>query len=152
MPILLDILNDNVRLLICGYNSGTLSASVGHYFANPTHRFCTTLNEVGLTSRVLSPYEDRELPKYGIGLTDLMKESIHGDGTNPTDHDRKILRAKAECYQPELLVFLGKRPAKGFLGLSPDWGIIKVSIKETKMIMAPDPSPANRHFRRLMYI
>jgi len=152
MPILPDILNDGVRLLICGYNPGPQSARNGHYFFNPTHRFWTTINEVGLTPRVLSPYNDRELPKYGIGLTDLMKESTHGDGRMPTDHDRNILCAKVERYKPEFLVLLGKKTAKGFLGLIPDWGFMTESIEGTKMIMAPDPSPANGHFRRLMYV
>ena len=96
MPVLPDIVGGNLRILFCGYNAGPQSALTGHYFSNPSHRFWGTLHEVGLTPRVLRPEEDQRLLDYGIGLTDLMKNSVHGDGTEPTDWDRKALR-KSLC-------------------------------------------------------
>ena len=122
MSVLPDIIDINLRLLICGYNAGPVSARTGHYFSNPKHRVWKTLYEVKLTPGILTPEEDGELLQYGIGLTDLMKNSIHGDGTTPTDWDRDLLREKVLRYQPDNLVFLGKRPAKGFLGYEPEWG------------------------------
>ena len=108
MSVLPDIIDINLRLLICGYNAGPVSARTGHYFSNPKHRVWKTLYEVKLTPGILTPEEDGELLQYGIGLTDLMKNSIHGDGTTPTDWDRDLLREKVLRYQPDNLVFLGK--------------------------------------------
>ena len=152
MPVLPDVVDENVRLLICGYNVGPESARVGHYFANPQHRFWKTLHEVGLMPRTLRPEEDRELVRYGIGLTDLMKDSVHGDSAQPTDHDRARLRSLVSLYKPEVLVFLGKRPAKGYFGRDPGWGVTAYTLSGARLAVAPDPSPGNGHFSRLKQV
>lgn len=149
MPVLPDIIKENLRILICGYNPGPQSARSGHYFSNPKHRFWKVLQEFGFTPSTLKPEEDRELLFYGIGLTDFMKNSVHGDDAKPTDWDRDQLRGLVLRYKPKLLVFLGRMPAIGFLGKNPGWGISNLTVGETQIAMVPDPSPANGHFNAL---
>ena len=152
MQVLPDIIDKDVWLLICGYNAGPISAKARHYFSNPQHRFWRTLYEEGLTPTLLTPTQDARLLKYGIGLTDLMKQSIHGDGAQPSDSDRSRLESLVLKFEPRILAFLGKRPAVGFLGRDPGWGKTGHAIKETEIWMAPDPSPANGHFNKLKSI
>ena len=72
--ILSDILAPGLRVLFCGTAAGTASARRGHYYAGPGNRFWPMLAETGLTPRLLRPEEDRLMPEFGLGLTDLAKE------------------------------------------------------------------------------
>ena len=152
MSALPDIIDPDVRLLVCGYNAGPISAEIGHYFSNPAHRFWRTLYDAGLTPELLKPERDTELLKYGIGLTDLMKNSIHGDVTKPSDGDRALLNDLVLQFKPLILVFQGKRPAVCFLGHDAGWGHTGQTIGETQIWTAPDPSPANGRFARLEHV
>ena len=152
MSVLPDIIDQDVRLLVCGYNAGPISAEIEHYFANPAHRFWRTLYDARLTPELLKPERDTELLKYGIGLTDLMKNSIHGDGARPSDDDRALLNDLVLQFKLLILVFQGKRPAVGFLGHDAGWGHTGQTIGKTKIWIAPDPSPRNGHFARLEHV
>jgi hypothetical protein len=70
------------------------------------------LCDTELTPRVLSPYNDRELPKYGIGLTDLMQESTHGGKAEAPPHPAQILGRTTPIAQAYWL-----KPATFFDGL-----------------------------------
>ena len=69
-----DILCPGLRVVFVGYNPSLPAWRTGHYYANPGNRFYRLLFESGLTPRLLSPHEDRDLPNYGIGATDLLAE------------------------------------------------------------------------------
>src|SRR5215813_5884682 len=79
MPILPDVLEPNLKLVICGNAAGTTSARVGQYYATRGNLFWETLFKVGLTPRQLAPREFPTLPRYGIGLTDIAKEAFGMD-------------------------------------------------------------------------
>src|ERR1700689_3270987 len=76
-PILPDLLRPKLAVVFCGTAPGHVSAAAGHYYAHPQNRFLRTLYAVGLTPRLLTPDEFKELPDWGIGLTDIAK---HGSG------------------------------------------------------------------------
>lgn len=48
---------------------------MGHHFARPGNRFWPTLHAAGFTHRPLSPFEERELLKYGYGITNLVERA-----------------------------------------------------------------------------
>ena len=145
--ILSDIGRPNLDLLICGYNPGARSAGEGHYFSNKGNRFWWILAETGLTPKMLEPSLDHTLPCYGIGLTDLLKQSIHGSCTGPTESDRERLRGVISDWNPALVAFLGKNPARGFLKRRRlPGGCLMENVGQSELFMVPDPSGGNGHF------
>ncbi len=152
MDFLPDILEPRLRLVVCGLNVGQESRAARHYFSNSGNRFWRTLRSADLTPRQLSPEEDRLLPRYGIGLTDLMKSSVHGDGAKPTDADRERLRATILRYEPKVVAFLGKAPARGFLQRrTMEWGLLPDCVGDSRLAVVPDTSGGNGHFERLKH-
>jgi TDG/mug DNA glycosylase family protein len=68
---LADVLAPDLRVLLVGINPGLYSAAIGHNFGRPGNRFWQVLALAGFTPRVLAPHEERELLRYGIGITNL---------------------------------------------------------------------------------
>ena len=58
-----------------------MAARVGAPYAGPGNRFWSILHETGLTPRLLLPQEFRDLPRYGIGLTDVAKLASGSDSS-----------------------------------------------------------------------
>lgn len=152
LDVLPDIIQPDLPLLVCGLNAGPTSAKKGHYFANPGHRFWTTLHDTGITSSILAATDDAGLPAYGVGLSDLCKGSMHGDGHRPDEQDRERLKRTIVRFQPRIVAFLGQFPARSFLDAKQvPWGVLTDRVGPSKLAVVPDPSPANGHFNRLKH-
>src|SRR5207253_11225178 len=67
-----DVIAANLRVLFCGINPGLYTAAAGHHFARPGNRFWPVLHKSGFTDRLLSPFEERELLKSGLGITNIV--------------------------------------------------------------------------------
>jgi double-stranded uracil-DNA glycosylase len=67
-----DVVAPDLRVLFCGINPSLLSAQRGHHFARPGNRFWPALHGAGFTPRLLTPDEDRELLRYGLGITNVV--------------------------------------------------------------------------------
>ncbi|MDI6907552.1 MAG: mismatch-specific DNA-glycosylase [Thermoanaerobacterales bacterium] len=118
-----DVLGPNLKLVFCGTAVGNRSAQVGAYYADKRNKFWRILHQVGLTERLLLPHEYRELLKYGIGVSDLVKRRTGVDGTlSINDYGVPAFRAKIAKYQPRIVCFNGKRAAKFFLQHSKTMG------------------------------
>jgi len=105
-----DVVAPGLRVLFCGINPSLYSAAVGHHFARPGNRFWPALHGAGFTDRLLSPYEDGLLPRYGLGCTnlaarataradELSAEELRGGG----DRLRELLIR----HRPQVLAVLG---------------------------------------------
>src|SRR5437762_9146564 len=70
-----DVVRPGLRVLFCGINPGLYSGAVGHHFARPGNRFWPVLHAAGITDRVLSPFEEGELPRLGVGITNLVERA-----------------------------------------------------------------------------
>lgn len=141
-----DLLDTGLRLVLCGSAASAASARVGAYYAGPQNRFWLTLFEVGLTPRQLAPGEFRELLRYGIGLTDIVKTQAGNDRdlrAAPSDGDD--LRRRILQYAPRILCFNGKRAAQQLLNTkSVSFGLQGETIGSTQMFVAPSTSAAAR--------
>lgn len=104
-----DILAHNLDVVICGSSVAPDSAARGHYYANRNNSFWRLLHETGLTPHRLTPADDGSLLQYGIGLTDLAKNTVEGDDRllNPSDFDVAGLMDKLEKYRPRWLALHG---------------------------------------------
>ncbi len=71
--VLPDVLEPGLKVVFCGTAAGTVSARRGAYYAHPQNKFWRVLFAVGLTPRLVRPEEYRELPQWGLGLTDIAK-------------------------------------------------------------------------------
>ena len=58
MPILPDVLESGLDLVLCGTAAGRKSAEMLAYYAKPGNRFWPTLHAVGLTPRRLHTQHD----------------------------------------------------------------------------------------------
>ena len=139
-----DVLEPGLSVVFCGTAAGARSAAVKQYYAGKGNKFWHILYEVGLTPRLLAPFEFALLPVYGIGLTDIVKgqagpdEDIvfHGDGV-------RRVRDEMLQYQPRFLCFNGKRSAKEFLRVpSIAYGLQTERIGDTRLYVAPSTSAA----------
>ncbi|HSD97416.1 MAG TPA: G/U mismatch-specific DNA glycosylase [Sulfuricaulis sp.] len=105
-----DVIAPRLKVLFVGINPGLYSGAVGHHFARPGNRFWPTLHQSGFTPRLLSPYEERELLKYGGGITNLVNRAT----ANAAELAEKELRAgshrltaKVRRHRPRVVAVLG---------------------------------------------
>src|SRR3954454_13098088 len=126
-----------------------MSAARGHHFARPGNRFWPALHLAGLTPRRLTPEEDRELPRYGLGVTNLVDRPTRAAAELTTAELGAGTEAFAEPvarYRPRVVAVLGitawrqafDRP-RAVLGRQPE----RIGGAETWV--APNPSGLNAH-------
>ena len=146
-----DVVAPALDVLFCGINPSLMSAERGHHFARPGNRFWPALHLAGLTPRRLTPDEDGELPRYGLGVTNLVDRPTR----TAAELDRDELTAGAVAltelvgrYRPRVLAVLGigayrlafDRPRAG-LGEQPD------RVGGVRTWVVPNPSGLNAHFQ-----
>jgi TDG/mug DNA glycosylase family protein len=118
-PILPDVLEPGLRVVFCGTQAGAVSARLGAYYAGPGNKFWPVLHQIGLVPVRLSPEEFRTLPRYGIGLTDVAKQTSGPDSALRGGHfDVAGFMARIAANPPRILAFNGKRAAQVALGIS----------------------------------
>lgn len=122
-----------------------MAARVGAPYAGPGNRFWWVLHETGLTPRALRPQEFRDLPGYGIGLTDVAKFASGPDSSLARrDFDPAAVVAKVQRYAPGILAFVGKRAAREVLSGSVDYGPQDVRVGASEVWVVPSTSGAAR--------
>jgi len=90
-----------------------------------------------------------------IGFTDVVKRTTPGAGdlrAADFHRDAPVLRAKLEGLQPGVLWFHGKIAYQGFCryalseSVDADWGWQQLAWTRAKVLLTPNPSPANAAF------
>ncbi|MCH9023945.1 MAG: mismatch-specific DNA-glycosylase [candidate division Zixibacteria bacterium] len=142
-----DVLEENLNIVFCGTAAGDKSALLKLYYAGQGNKFWSTLYKTGLTPTQLAPTNYSKLLEFGIGLTDLEKNTSGMDHKILfTDQGITTLREKIEKYQPRILCFNGKRAAEEFLFREVDYGLQPETIAQTKLFVAPSTSGAANRF------
>jgi TDG/mug DNA glycosylase family protein len=122
-----------------------VAARVGAPYAGPGNRFWWVLHETGLTPRELRPDEFRDLPRFGMGLTDVAKFASGSDSSLArADFDAASVVDKVEQYAPRILAFVGKRAAREVLGRRVAYGPQGVTIGVSDVCVVPSTSGAAR--------
>jgi TDG/mug DNA glycosylase family protein len=138
-------------VIFCGINPGLASAAAGHNFARPGNRFWPALHGAGFTPRQLSPQEDRDLPRYGIGMTNVVDRASRG----AADLTPAELRAGAaavaalvERWQPRVLAVLGVGAYRtGFARPDAVVGLQPETVGGRPVWVLPNPSGLNAHYQ-----
>ena len=158
-----DYVAPGLRLLFVGINPGRVSASAGHYYANPRNSFWRLLHEGGLTPVPLLPHDDARLPTRGYGLTDIVKRPSRGArDLKRADFvaGRRKLTRLVKRLKPRAVCFNGKTAFEGYFGKAVfrRFGAQAARLADTPVFVLPSTSPANaavplalkrQHFRAL---
>lgn len=163
-PTLPDLLAPGMHLVFVGINPSLYAVRVGHYFARPTNRFWPAFSASVLSVQVreelgverLGAEMDRELPRYGIGFTDVVKIPSNTAAQIPPGAYREWtprLVARLERMSPRLACFHGVTGYRPFLryGLGIERKDVSLGAQpevlgRTNLYVVPNPSPANAHF------
>jgi double-stranded uracil-DNA glycosylase len=145
------IVAPGLRVLFVGINPSLRSAEVGHHFARPGNRFWPALHAAGFTPRLLSPDEDGELPRYGVGVTNLaFRPTREAAQITPAElrAGAAELEATVRRFAPRLVAMVGLvayRTAFGrpgaTMGLQPD------GVGGRPVWVLPNPSGLNAHYK-----
>ncbi|MCZ2860453.1 G/U mismatch-specific DNA glycosylase [Blastococcus sp. VKM Ac-2987] len=144
-----DIVAPGLDVLFCGINPSLLSAERGHHFARPGNRFWPAIHLAGFTPRQLTPDEDRELLRYGLGVTNVVDRPTRTAAELSADELRAgavALERLVARYRPRVLAVLGitawrqgfGRP-KAAVGRQPE----RLGGADTWVV--PNPSGLNAH-------
>src|SRR5436309_2651542 len=101
-----DIIVPRLNVLFCGINPGLYSAAVSHHFARPGNRFWPALHLSGFTPRQLSPFEEQDLLKHRLGITNIVNRATAGaDELTRQDFlaGSTVLNDKVKRYHPRFL-------------------------------------------------
>src|SRR5262245_37194354 len=105
-----DRLKPGVRVLFVGINPGVRSAVTGHHFAGYSNRFWKLLWDSGLVSEPITFEQDKRLPEFGFGITNLIARPSPGiDDLRPSEYVEgwQILERKIRRYRPEIVALVG---------------------------------------------
>ncbi len=146
-----DVIAPRLAVLFCGINPGLYSGAVGHHFARPGNRFWPALHASGFTPRLLSPFEERELPAWGLGITNLVARataSAEELGAAELSAGGRRLAAKVGRYQPRVLAVLGVTAYRqAFQQPQARLGRQKEPWGRTTVWILPNPSGLNAHYQ-----
>src|SRR5256712_6254194 len=81
LPALKDRVRPPIRVLFVGINPGIRSAAIGHHFAGYSNRFWKLLFDSGLVPEPIGTEDDRRLPEWGYGITNLIPRATPGIDT-----------------------------------------------------------------------
>jgi double-stranded uracil-DNA glycosylase len=164
-PTLPDYLRPGLTVVFVGINPGLYSVRQGHYFARSTNRFWPAFSSSRLSAPVraalaperLGPDDDARLLDFGFGFTDVVKiASGNAAALTPADYAEwapRLLR-RLEVYAPGVACFHGVTGYRAFARHAlgdprPDVALGPQArrLGATRLFVAPNPSPANAHFR-----
>ncbi|MCW2637005.1 MAG: mug [Blastococcus sp.] len=146
-----DVVAPGIDVLFCGINPSLLSAARGHHFARPGNRFWPALHLAGLTPRRLTPEEDRELLRYGLGVTNLVDRPTRTAAELRPDEFRAgaaALAALVRRYRPRVVAVLGVTAWRTAFGRAGDGiGRQPAGLAGAEAWVLPNPSGLNAHYQ-----
>ncbi|MDA8370349.1 MAG: G/U mismatch-specific DNA glycosylase [Nocardiopsaceae bacterium] len=145
-----DVIAPGLDVLFCGINPGLYSGHTGFHFARPGNRFWPALHRSGFTPRLLRPDEQHLLPRWGLGITNLVaRATARADELTPAELRRggEELTWRLTRFRPGALAVLGitayrrafDRP-RARIGPQDD------RVADTPVWVLPNPSGLNAHW------
>ena len=110
MTVLPDIIKPGLDVVFVGTSVARKSSQLRHYYSDRNNSFYRDVHGAGFTDRLLKPEEDKELLRYGIGVTDLAKETVSSDdrALSEDDYDPDRLADLIGRERPRAVCFNGK--------------------------------------------
>jgi TDG/mug DNA glycosylase family protein len=142
-----------VRVLFVGINPGIRSSITGHHFAGYSNRFWKLLYDSRLVPEPITYADDRRLPEWGFGITNLVPRPTPGIDTLRREEyvaGARALKRKVRRVEPVVVAFVGvtlfralfaRPPAQPVrLGLQPE------TYERAAIFVLPNPSGRNANF------
>lgn len=150
MSGLSEILAPGLSAVFCGLNPALSAARDGHNFSNRSNRFWRVLHLAGFTPRLLRADEEREILKYGLGLTSAVARPTKS-ASELNSHDyvsaAPALESKIKAFAPANLAFLGKAAYAAISRQAHiEWGKQPDEFAGASVWVLPNPSGLNRAF------
>src|SRR5215203_3668894 len=143
---LTDRVEPGVKVLFVGINPGVRSAETGHHFAGPSNRFWKLLFESGLVPQPIGYADDRRLPEWGFGITNIVARPTPGIDTLTREEyavGRRVLIRKIRRYRPGIVAMVG---VTVFRAMFPErTGVVTLGVQDGRLVDArvfvlPNPS------------
>src|SRR5437764_8012655 len=142
-----DVIAQDLDVLFCGINPALYTAAVGCHFGRPGNRFWPAIHRAGFTPRLFNPDQQRELLRYGCGITNLVARATAAAAELTPEElteGARILERKVRRFRPRVLAVVGigaYRTAFGRLGAK--LGLQPETIGDTAIWVLPNPSGLN---------
>jgi TDG/mug DNA glycosylase family protein len=155
-------------VLFVGINPGVRSAVTGHHFAGFSNRFWKLLRESRLVPEPITFEDDRRLPEWGLGITNLIARPTPGiNDLKPAEYSAgwTILEQKVARFRPKIVALVGvtvyrtilpllppapPAPAarRGRVPADPDsvLGLRPETVHGARIFVLPNPSGRNANF------
>ncbi|HEX8023276.1 G/U mismatch-specific DNA glycosylase [Mucilaginibacter sp.] len=150
LPILTDLIAQNLTVIFCGINPGLKSAWDGHHFSGRSNRFWKVLHQAGFTPHEIEAVNDATILDFGHGLTTAVERAtVRADELSKDEFSNSIetFKAKMIHFQPKYIAFLGKPAYVAFSGKKQVlWGSQPEDFCGAKVWVLPNPSGLNRGF------
>ena len=123
----------------------------GHHFAGYSNRFWKLLYDAGVVPEPIGTEDDRRLPEWGLGVTNLVPRATPGiDTLRPEEYTAgvRVLRRKVRRLRPKLVAFVGVSlyraifAIKGPIALGPQ----DETFEGARVFVLPNPSGRNANF------
>lgn len=152
-------------LILVGINPSRYAVDKGHYFARPHNRFWPAFSRSRLSLPMrqalglerLEPHHDVEFPRFGLGLTDVVKRpTAKASELKPEDYRlwAPLLSERLARHPARIVCFQGLTGYRAFLehALGQKPGRLQAGRQELTLAGAdvwvlPNPSGANAHVR-----
>jgi len=142
-----------VRVLFVGINPGIRSAALGHHFAGYSNRFWKLLYQSRLVPEPIGTEDDRRLPDWGFGITNLVPRATPGiDTLRPDEYvaGERVLRRKVRRWAPAIVAFVGVTLFRSVFGKRASepvvLGLQRERFEGARVFVLPNPSGRNANF------
>ncbi|MFQ5543711.1 MAG: mismatch-specific DNA-glycosylase [Nitrospiria bacterium] len=155
IPPLPDILEGDLDIVFVGINPGTYSAEMGHYYAQPANRFWSMLHQSCLLPRFLDPLDDWKLPRFRLGLTDLVKRVTSGSSELKLEELKNgglLLQQKIKFYRPRIVCFNGLLVYRTLFHKNGGPGLKGEKMGSAQIYVIPSTSPRNAQYTNKMLL
>jgi double-stranded uracil-DNA glycosylase len=153
LPPLRDCIRRPVRVLFVGINPGIRSSATGHHFAGYSNRFWKLLYESRLVPEPIGYKDDRRLPEWGFGITNLVPRPTPGIDTLRSEEyvaGVSSLRRKIRRVKPDVVAFVGVTLFRVMFnrrsGEPVVLGLQAERLEGARVFVLPNPSGRNANF------
>jgi TDG/mug DNA glycosylase family protein len=153
LPALRDRVRPPVRILFVGINPGIRSAMTGHHFAGYSNRFWKLLYDARLVPEPITYADDRRLPEWGLGITNLVPRATPGIDTLKREEfvaGARVLRRKVRRWKPEVVALVGVTLYRSLFACRPSvpvaLGLQAETLEDARVFVLPNPSGRNANF------
>lgn len=145
-----DLIAPGLKVVFCGINPGLYTAAIGHHFGRPGNRFWPALHAAGITPRLFSPFEERELLSLGYGITNLVDRATATADELTADELRAgaaPLERKVRRYRPQIVAVVGLGSYRtAFARPNATVGEQTEMLGPARLWVLPNPSGLNAHY------